>query len=54
MWIDDTVTPFSSGNVEVTIHEHITEAGTAHAANSVLALRRTEFDNLLAEGNAFR
>lgn len=53
-WIDDTTEPPTQKNVDVTFREHISEAGTAHARNSLLAKRRTEFDEILASGMAFR
>lgn len=53
-WIDDTTEPPTQKNVDVTFREHISEVGTAHHRNSLLSKRRTEFDEILASGMAFR
>lgn len=53
-WTDNTTEPPTQTNVDVTFREHISEAGTAHARNSLLAKRRAEFDQILASGLAFR
>jgi hypothetical protein len=53
-WVDNSTNPPTLKNLDVECHEHISDAGTAHAANSLLALRRTEFDELLASRMNFR
>lgn len=53
-WTDNTTEPPTQKNVDITFREHISEAGTAHPRTSLLAKRRTEFDQILASAMYFR
>ncbi|QDS70110.1 hypothetical protein FKW77_005239 [Venturia effusa] len=53
-WTDHDTEPPAQKSLEVSFRRHVSEAGTAHARNSLLAKRRTEFDQILASGMAFR
>ncbi|TID19779.1 hypothetical protein E2P81_ATG06947 [Venturia nashicola] len=53
-WTDNTTEPPIQKNVDITFREHISEAGIAHARNSLLAKHRIEFDQIIESGMAFR